>query len=70
MKLSYRLEPARNGRAGPSSVSWTFIQESCVVLRGRLRGYAVGLVQLFRDVPCPDLLARHLLDLELGACCR
>ncbi len=30
-----------------------------------LSGYAVGLVQLFRDVPCPDLLARYLLDLEL-----
>ncbi len=35
------------------------------MLRGRLSGYTVGLVQLFRDVPCPDLLARHLLDLEL-----
>ncbi len=31
------------------------------MLKGRLRGYAVGLVQLFRDVPCPDLLARELL---------
>ena len=30
-----------------------------------LSGYAVGLVQLFRDSPCPDLLARNLLELEL-----
>ena len=25
----------------------------------------MGLVQLFREVPCPDILARHLLDREL-----
>ncbi len=31
------------------------------VLKGRLRGNAVGLVQLFGDVPCPDVLARRLL---------
>ena len=31
------------------------------VLKGRLRGNAVGLVQLFGDVPCPDILARRLL---------
>ncbi len=35
--------------------------ESYVVLRGRLSGYAVGLVQLLRDIPCPDILARRLL---------
>ncbi len=37
-----------------------------LVLKGRLRGYGVGLVQLFRDwpcpeFPCPDVFARHLL---------
>ena len=26
----------------------------------------MGLVQLFRDVPCPDLMARHLLDAALA----
>ena len=26
----------------------------------------MGLVQLFRDAPCPDLLARHLLDAALA----
>lgn len=36
-----------------------------IVLKGRLRGYAVGLVQLFREVPCPDLMARCLLDAAL-----
>ncbi len=32
------------------------------VLKGRLRGYAVGLIQLFREVPCPDLMAGWLLE--------
>ena len=26
----------------------------------------MGLVQLFREVPCPDLMARHLLDAALA----
>ncbi len=37
-----------------------------VPLKGRLRGYAVGLVQLFREVPHPDLMARCLLDAALA----
>ncbi len=41
-----------------------------LVLKGRLRGCGVGLVQLMRDwpnrhFPCPDVFARHLLDLVL-----
>ncbi len=41
-----------------------------LVLKGKLRGYGVGLVQLMRDwpcreFPCPDLFARHLLELVL-----
>ncbi len=40
------------------------------VLKGRLRGYAVGLVQFFRDWPCrefrcSDVFARYLLELAL-----
>ncbi len=41
-----------------------------LVLKGKLRGYGVGLVQLMRDwpcpqFPCPDVFARHLLELVL-----
>ena len=42
-----------------------------LVLKGKLRGYGVGLVQLMRDsspypdFPCPDVLARHLLERAL-----
>ena len=32
-------------------------------------GYAVGLVQLFRDSPCPDVMARQLLELALADFC-
>ncbi len=34
----------------------------CLFVLGRLRGYAVGLVQLLRNCPCPDLMARYLLE--------
>ena len=42
-----------------------------MVLEGRLRGYRVGLVQLMRDwpspqFPCPDVLARYLLEQVLS----
>lgn len=41
-----------------------------LVLKGRLRGYGVGLVQLMRDwpcreFPCPDVFGRHLLEMVL-----
>ncbi len=41
-----------------------------LVLKGKLRGYGVGLVQLMRDwpcrqFPCPDVMARHLLEMVL-----
>ncbi len=39
------------------------------MLKGRLKGYAVGLVQLFREVPCPDQMARHLLERALEDFC-
>lgn len=46
----------------PASGAVLRAKRTTPVLKGRLRGYAVGLVQLLREVPCPDLMARHLLN--------